>query len=116
MSRILVEMLRFAAPIKLRAGHVFFPAFRCVAKLFFPLVLWWLGPELRKKVSLHLCGGPKEYLMDLQKVGMRADGLPPSMGGSFDLVGLCNKLDERRALEVSRQQQGQHDLQRSESS
>ena len=104
MGRISVEMIRFAAPVKIRAIHIFFPAHRCLAKLLFPMALWWLGPELRKKLAIHLSGGPKDYLMDLQKVYMQADGLPPAMGGSFDLADLRNKLDERRALEMARLQ------------
>ena len=80
-----------------------------MAKLFFPTALLMYGAELRKIVSIHLCGGPKEYLMDLQKVGMRADSLPLAMGGSFDVSDFRHKLDERLALELSRQQQGQHD-------
>jgi len=104
MSRISVEMVRFAIPVKVRAVHIFFPGHRCVAQLFFPILLCWLGPELRKRLSFHLSGGPKEYLMDLQKVYMRADGLPPAMGGSFNLPDLCNTLEQRRVLEMARLQ------------
>jgi hypothetical protein len=96
-------MFRFCVPIKLRAVHLCFPSHKCVAMLFFPAVLWMMGPEIRKKICLHVGGGPKEFLMDLSVYGMTADGVPSEVGGSFDLTRYEERLDQRLRLETSRQ-------------
>jgi hypothetical protein len=71
--------------------------------LLFSSGLWLMGPELRKRTSLHLGGGPKELLMDLSAYGMEANGIPPEVGGSFDLIRYEEHLDQRLELEKSRQ-------------
>jgi hypothetical protein len=96
-------MLRFCVPIQVRSAHLCFPCNKCVAMLLFPFNLWLLGPELRKKMCIHVGGGPKELLMDLSAYGMEANGIPPAVGGSFDLTRYGESLDQRLALETSRQ-------------
>jgi hypothetical protein len=90
-------------PLQVRAGHLCFPCHKCVAMLLFPSALWLMGPELRKRICIHLGGGPKELLMDLSAYGMKANGIPPEVGGSFDLTRYKERLDQRLALETSRQ-------------
>jgi hypothetical protein len=40
--------------------------------------------------------------MDLSAYGMEADGIPPEVGGSFDLTRYKERLDQRLALETTR--------------
>jgi hypothetical protein len=68
--------------------------------LLLPSALWLMGPEFRKRICLHFGGGPKELLMDLSAYGMEAHGIPPAMGGSFDLTRHEERLDQRLALET----------------
>jgi hypothetical protein len=69
----------------------------------FPSILWLMGPEFRKRICIHVGGGPNELLMALSAYGMKADGIPPAVGGSFDLTRHEECLDQRLALEASRQ-------------
>jgi hypothetical protein len=62
-----------------------------------------MGPEFRKRICIHVGGGPKEFLIDLSAYGMKANGIPLEVGGSFDLTRHEERLDQRLALETSRQ-------------
>jgi hypothetical protein len=72
--------------------------------LILPSVLWLMGPELRKRICVHVGGGPKELLMDLSAYGMTANGIPPEVGGSFDLIRYEERLDQRLGLETASNQ------------
>jgi hypothetical protein len=71
--------------------------------LLFPFSLWLMGAEFRKRLCIHVGGRPKEFLMDLSAYGMEADGVPPEVGGSFNLTRYEERLDQRLAVEISRQ-------------
>ena len=79
--------------MKLRALNVCFPAERCVAKLIFPVALFFMGPEVRNRATLHT-GIPRELLFDLTGMGMKKDCLPPVVNGTFQLEQFQQLYDD----------------------
>ena len=93
-SRLVAETTR-QVPIKVQVGHVLFPSNRCIGKLVFPLFLWAIGPDRRKRVVAHVGNDPEGHLKVLQEYGFRAEGLPPALGGTYDIDSFQEFLDSQ---------------------
>lgn len=88
-----------------QAIHAFHPGQRSTGSLMFPLILPLMGKQIRRLVRSHRCGRPNDYLFDLQQTGMIASGLPPALGGTFDLYAFGMFVDDFAAQEEALEQQ-----------
>lgn len=88
-----------------QAFHAFHPGQRSIGALMFPLILPLIDKRIRRLVRSHRCGRPSDYLYDLQQTGMIASGLPPALGGTFDLQAFERLVDDFAAEEEALEQQ-----------
>ena len=88
-----LELLRDAVPIRIRAIHVCFAAFKSPARLLQPSILWMYGPKLRLRRKVHY-GSRKILAQSLVEYGLKLEGLPPSLGGTLLYKKKPNGKDE----------------------
>jgi len=81
--------------------HVCFPRGKCVARLFYPIVLWLLGSDLRRRLCTHVASNPEEFSTLLAPYVMPT-GLPCELGGTWHRNDLEKSLEQRLAIELAR--------------
>jgi len=84
IAHLWIQIMRDCAPIRLCTVHVCLPRGKSVARLFYPIVLWLLGSEVRqRRLCTHSGNDSHEFSTKLTAYHLRTAALPKELGGSW---------------------------------
>lgn len=99
-DRIIAKMIAKAAntcfPVKVRAYHVFSPK-NSVLELILPFLKFLVPRHTRRRMHVHSSSRTLGYFEGLTQFGLYADGMPTSLGGTFEFN--TNWVDEQLELD-----------------
>ena len=92
LVKLVAPTISGSLPIRLAAMHVCYPP--SFFAIIFPIISFFLGPKIRKRVQLHAAN----VLEELAAVGLPSESLPTQVGGELEL-NLDRWIETRMAIE-----------------
>jgi hypothetical protein len=98
--KLLFEMIRASLPISINALHTCRPAEKSLTAIVLPFTLWFMGKDMRVRRIEHF-GEPPVLLSSLEEYGLKKEGIPAALGGTWNEFGNWTTL--RLQLELERE-------------
>jgi hypothetical protein len=99
-TKLFFELIRDSFPININALHSCRPSEKSIQAIIKPFIMWLIGKDLRLRSMDHI-GEPPVLLSSLEKYGLKKEGIPVVLGGTWNEFG--NWMRNRLQLELERE-------------